>query len=245
MTAFLLSVITVTKNCVGTINKTLDSVCSVKTQDMEYVVVDGLSTDGTLSALRDRGALVDCLKSEPDSGIYHAMNKAVSLSRGRYVLFINGDDELVSDGFPAVMEALARNRDHIICATTLVGDHLSPAEILAAKPWCLPFFNAVPHPSSFIRRELIAGSPFREDLRIASDYDFFLGAYLSGQSFRTLPVVTALHHRGGASGNAMLSQAECDKVRREKLGWLYPLTSGMVSLYRHGRALVRPRAARV
>ena len=243
MDAPLLSIVTVTKNCAATIDKTLDSVGAVKRPGVEYVVVDGVSTDSTLEVIRARGGLVDRLVSEPDSGIYNAMNKGVCLARGRYVLFINGDDALVADGFTDVMDAMARGRDGIICATTLVGELASPAETLVAKPWRLPFFNSIPHPSSFVCRDLLLRSPFREDLRIVSDYDFFLGAYMAGESFRVLPVVTAQHQRGGASGDVHRSRTELDRVRRERLGWRYPLVNGVAALYRACKCAIRGKAA--
>lgn len=238
----LLTIVTVTKNCDATIDRTLDSVSAVKQPGVEYVVVDGVSTDATLEVILARGGLVDQLVSEPDSGIYNAMNKGVGLARGRYVLFINGDDALVTDGFATVMDAVAKGQNGIICGTTLVGDLASPTETLVAKPWRLPFFNSIPHPSSFVRRELLLRSPFREDLRIVSDYDFFLGAYLAGHSFRVLPVVTALHQRGGASGDIQRSQAELERVRRERLGWCYPLMNGVVAFYRQCKRVIGGRA---
>jgi glycosyltransferase involved in cell wall biosynthesis len=238
----LLSIVTVTKNCVATIDRTLNSVRALKLPGVEYVVVDGASTDATMEVIRAHGGLVDRLVSESDSGIYHAMNKGVGMARGRYVLFINGDDVLVADGFAAVMDAMAVGQDEIICATTLVGQLASPIETLVAKPWRLPFFNSIPHPSSFVRRELLLRSPFREDLRIVSDYDFFLGAYLAGHSFRILPVVTALHQRGGASGDTQRSQAELENVRRERLGWRYSLINCVAILYRQCKRAVGGRA---
>jgi len=238
----LLTIVTVTKNCAATIDKTLDSIAAIKRPEIEYLVVDGVSTDATLSAIRHRGALVDKLVCEPDTGIYNAMNKGVRLARGRYVLFINGDDALVADGFPAVMDALALGVDKIICATTLVGDIASPTEILVARPWRLLFVNSVPHPSSFVYRDLLLRRPFREDLRIASDYDFFLGAYLAGQSFRVLTVPTALHQRGGASGDSHRSQAELECVRRDRLGWSYLWVNGMAAVYRKGMRMLRKKA---
>ena len=241
MTDFVLTIVTVTKNCAATIGKTLESVSDVKEPRVEYVVIDGASTDATLEIVQSRGALVDLLVSEPDGGIYNAMNKGVRLARGRYVLFINGDDSLVPDGFPNVMDLMSRGQDKIICATTLVGKLDSPDETLMAIPWRLPFFNSIPHPSTFVSRDFLLRHPFREDLRIVADYDFFLSAYLSGQSFRVLPVVTALHHRGGASGDVQRSQAELDRVRRERLGWCYALINGLMSLYRRCKRVIRVR----
>jgi glycosyltransferase involved in cell wall biosynthesis len=196
MTDLLLTIITVTKNCEETINRTLESVNAVKRPGVEYIVVDGVSTDATLEIILSWKGLVDRLVSEPDEGIYNAMNKGVRLANGRYVLFINGDDALIIDGFSAAIDAMTRGSDGIICATTLVGGLVDPVETLTAKPWRLPFFNSIPHPSSFVRRDLLLRNPFREDLRIASDYDFFLGAYLASERFFILPAAAALHQRG-------------------------------------------------
>ena len=243
MFELLLSIITVTKNCASTIDQTLDSVDAVKRPCMEYLVVDGFSTDSTIEAIRARGDLVDQFISEPDGGIYNAMNKGVKLARGRYVLFINGDDTLVADGFASVMAAAARGKDEIICATTLVGDFSSPLETLVSKPWLLPFFNSIPHPSSFVSRDLLLRCPFREDLRIASDYDFFLGAYLARRSFCILPVITAIHQRGGVSGNVACSQSELEIVRRTRLGWRYPIFNFLAIVYRQLKLVFGGRAA--
>jgi glycosyltransferase involved in cell wall biosynthesis len=238
MSEYLLSIVTVTWNCAQTIEQTLLSVRAIKQDGVEYIVIDGGSTDGTLDVVGRFGDLVDRIVSEPDSGIYNAMNKGVNLARGRYVLFINGDDELVSDGFPAAMDAMSREMGRIICATTLVGEKVSPDEILVAQPWRLPFFNSIPHPSSFVRRELLLRSPFKEDLRIVSDYDFFLHAYLARESFYVLPVVTALHQRGGASGDVQRSLAELERVRRDRLGWRYPFVNGLAWSYRQVKHLL-------
>ncbi|SDH63051.1 glycosyltransferase [Propionivibrio dicarboxylicus] len=233
----LLTIITVTKNCVASIGRTLDSVRAVKRSGVEYVVVDGASSDGTTEAIRASGTLVDRLISEKDHGIYNAMNKGVANARGRYILFINGDDELLPGDFPIVLETLANSSAKIICTTTLVGTTSCPTETLVARPWHLPFYNSIPHPSTFVARDLLLRSPLREDLRIVSDYDFFLFAYLSGQAFLVLPKVTALHQRGGASGNVNLSQRELERVRKERLGWRYPICNGLMALYRLARRL--------
>ena len=74
MTELLLTIVTVTKNCSQTIERTLDSVAAVKQKQIEYIIIDGVSVDATLSIIRSRGALVDRLVSEPDAGIYNAMN---------------------------------------------------------------------------------------------------------------------------------------------------------------------------
>ena len=228
----LLTIVTVTKNCVATLGKTLDSVKAIKGSDIEYVIVDGGSTDGSLELIAEYSGLVDRMVTEPDTGIYNAMNKGVALAQGRYVLFINGDDELVTEGFLLVLKTLKNRSPEVLSATTLVGSVSRPEEVLVANPWLLPFFNSIPHPSTFVTRSLLTASPFREDLRIAADYDFFLQAFLSRRRFLVVPAITALHQRGGASGNSALSENEVQKVRIERLGISYPIVNVIANTYR-------------
>lgn len=228
----LLSIITVTKNCATTVSRTLESIKAIKALDIEYIIVDGLSNDDTLSIIHQYKEYVDVLLSESDSGIYNAMNKGITLAKGKYVLFINGDDELVADGFSEILRTLQHEQAEIVCATTVVGSVAAPLEILVAKPWHLLFFNSIPHPSAFVSTSLLRKYPFREDLRIASDYDFFLRSYLARQSFAIVSGVTALHHRGGASGDTDRSSNEVEAIRREQLGYRYPVLNLIRAVYR-------------
>lgn len=228
----LISIVTVTKNCGGTLARTLRSLKSIKATDIEYIIVDGVSTDDTLSVIEQFPGLVDQLISEPDTGIYNAMNKGLALTKGDYVLFINGDDELMPNGFAHVKSVLRNGNIDVLCATTLVDSVESPAEILIPQPWRLLFYNAIPHPSAFVASALLKKYRFREDLRIASDYDLFLRLFMDRRRFVKLDVATALHRRGGASGNISLSELEVDRVKRERLRWFYPLVATAKSLHR-------------
>ncbi len=218
MSKKLLTIITVTKNCADTIARTLHSVSLIKTPEIEYLVVDGASQDGTLSIIQQYTGIIDQLSSERDNGIYNAMNKGVAKAQGEYILFINGDDQIEPDGFRAVVDVLRVSKENIVCATTI-----APAtnETLVARPSDLLFHNAVPHPSSFVHAELLRSYPFREDLKIASDYDFFLYHYMKGYRFLILPFVTAVHTRGGASGDTARTLNELKLIRKKQMGLLY------------------------
>lgn len=228
----ILTIATVTRNCVGTLAATLKSVREIANASIQYVVVDGASTDGTLELLQQYRELIDDMVSEPDRGIYNAMNKAVRLARGEYILFLNGDDVLLPAGQIAVMEELAKRRAAIVCATTLVGSASHPDETLVPQPWRLPFYNSIPHPSAFASTSLLKQYPFREDLRIASDYDFFLGCFLRRVKFKVLPVDCAVHQRGGASGNVELSLREVEQIQRYRLNLAYPLIAASLKANR-------------
>lgn len=214
----LLSIVTVTKNCVTSLDQTFKSVSAIKTADIEYIVVDGASTDGTVELIKNSEKLIDQFISEPDSGIYNAMNKGLDLAVGKYILFINGDDVLLPEGFPIVWPFLMDGNASIISARTRVLREGKSEPDLVAKTWQLFFFNAIPHPSTFVLTALLKKYRFREDLRIASDYDVFLKLFLDGNRFIKVNAITALHHRGGASSNSSLSLTEMDHIRLDRLG---------------------------
>jgi glycosyltransferase involved in cell wall biosynthesis len=235
----ILSIITVTKNCANSLDRTLKSVSAIKTVDTEYIIVDGVSTDGTIELVRNSGKLVDKFISESDSGIYNAMNKGLDLAIGKYILFINGDDELLPEGFQSVWPLLIAGNASIISATTRVLSDGKPAPDLIAKPWQLLFFNTIPHPSTFVLTALLREYRFREDLRIASDYDLFLRLWLDGNRFVKVNATTAFHHRGGASANSVLSLDEMTAIRLERLGHRkFQLIDIAWSIYRRTKALL-------
>lgn len=228
----ILSIITVTKNCVYSIEKTFNSVKMVKNERIEYIVIDGVSTDGTLKLITAYASLIDVFVSEADTGIYNAMNKGIKHATGDYVLFMNGDDEILEEGFADVLGALESSKAPIVCAKTIVGEISQPSEKLIAEPWKLLFFNSIPHPSSFVSKALLERYPFREDLNIASDYDFFLQAYLAKVKFYIISKPTALHGRGGMSGDKEKSFAEILRIRKERLGWRLPYINRIHESYR-------------
>lgn len=93
----MLSLITVVRNGAGTLEKTIESIARFRCPGVEYVVIDGGSTDGTVELLKRRQDHVNIWISEPDTGIYDAMNKGVQRSRGRWILFLGADDLLATD----------------------------------------------------------------------------------------------------------------------------------------------------
>ena len=92
-----LSIVTVVRNDAGRLLRTLESVARQKSDRIEYLVIDGDSSDATLELIRSHEGLIDRWVSEPDGGIYDAMNKGTGLSRGRYLMFLNAGDELIAD----------------------------------------------------------------------------------------------------------------------------------------------------
>ncbi len=113
------------------------------------------------------------LISESDDGIYDAMNKGVSLASGEYILFLNGDDCIFCEDFDLIIKSLKQRTADIYCSQTLAFDANGQFNVLVANKWLLPYYNSIPHPSSFVSRTLLTLYPFRKDLRIAADFDHF------------------------------------------------------------------------
>jgi glycosyltransferase involved in cell wall biosynthesis len=99
------SIVCVTYNAAGTLPNLFKSIQQFKTRDTELVIIDGNSTDNTLDLIKNKESLVDFWTSEPDNGIYEAMNKAVTHTKGQWIIFIGADDEL-AEGFGDMVAAL-------------------------------------------------------------------------------------------------------------------------------------------
>lgn len=236
----LVSIITVTKDCALTIGRTLESVQAVKAPDIEYIVIDGQSTDDTLPIIQRHGSLADILVSERDTGIYNAMNKGAALASGQYILFLNGDDRIIPEGFNKAKAILEAEHPEILsCRSEVFEENETRSGLLIPAPRRLFFFNAIPHLSTFVSSDLQKSYKFREDLRIASDYDLFLRLFLGRHAFRVADISTAVHYRGGVSGNVQQSLAEIDRIKKDNLGMLlYSIVRLIESLNRMRKAAV-------
>jgi glycosyltransferase involved in cell wall biosynthesis len=106
---FKVSVITVVRNGEKTISALFNSVRNFKTKDVEFIVLDGLSNDKTVEIIKQNQDIIDTWKSEPDKGIYDAMNKAVELTKGQWLIFIGADDQLLAGFKEMVTELKAKN----------------------------------------------------------------------------------------------------------------------------------------
>jgi glycosyltransferase involved in cell wall biosynthesis len=228
----ILTIITVTKNCNFTVSKTLESISKIISNEIEYIVIDGISEDGTLEKLKEYLPIIDFLISESDDGIYDAMNKGVSIASGEYILFINGDDQIHCENFDLIIQSLKQRTAEVYCSQTLAFDGNGQSNVLKANKWLLPFYNSIPHSSSFVSRSLLTLYPFRRDLRIASDYDLFLKLLISRKKFKTVNIISAIHNRGGASSNVDLSSAEVKMIRKEQLGHYFYFFESIHWLYR-------------
>ena len=149
----LVSVITVVRNAAATITATLDSVRAQRQVDIEHVIVDGTSSDGTLDILKAHQH--DQLRwiSEPDQGIYDAMNKGIDLAKGEWLLFLGADDVLAD---PAVLSDIFERQEllqyDLVCGRS---SYHGGRECVPRLDWHTLIFNTVHHQAAFYRRRSV------------------------------------------------------------------------------------------
>lgn len=208
-----LSIITINFNDKKGLEKTIKSVTSQSFNDMEYIVIDGGSTDGSCEVIKEHVSNIDHWVSESDNGIFNAMNKGLDRSSGEYCLFLNSGDYLL-DG---VLHKVFANdlTDDIAYGDLRVKSGEACEDI--AFPEYITFFNLftayLPHPSTFIKKrcfEAIGG--YDEKYAIVSDWAFFAKA-IGKYNFSTkhIPLTISCHSLGGIS-----SQPQHNKRHQEE-----------------------------
>ncbi len=172
-----LSIITVNLNNASGLRKTIESVVIQTFQDYEYLIVDGGSTDGSMEVIKEFSGKIAYWVSEPDKGIYNAMNKGILKAKGEYLQFLNSGDWLVDDKILSIVFKNSRTADIIYGHLNVVFDtgiklHKSLNETNLSMVY---FFNdTIAHPSAFISRRLFASGLYDESFTIAADKKFFI-----------------------------------------------------------------------
>ena len=209
-----ITVVTATYNCVSTIRDCLRSVAEQRHPYIEHVVVDGVSTDGTIEILHQQVSQIDRIISEPDKGIYDALNKGVAHASGEVVGFLHADDVFADAGVLEDIAAAFQNPD----VDAVYGDltYVQKANTdQVVRYWrSSPFQRSTlargwmpPHPTLYLRRRLYEEfGGFDLSYRIAADYDFMLRVLgkVEGEVVY-LPRVLVKMRVGGASNRSIRS----------------------------------------
>lgn len=200
----LVSIVTVVYNGASTLERTIQSVLAQNYPNIEYVVVDGGSTDGTVDLLRKYEDRLDLWVSERDRGIYDAMNKGIALCTGEWVALINADDWYEAGAVAKVVEAAKRRADiNIVHGDIWIHYPNGHRKLKKAKRngFLLKYWEMVlNHPSFFVRRSYYEGRPFDATLRVSGDHKWTLAAWMrSAEQFLYLPEPLANFTAGGAS----------------------------------------------
>lgn len=214
-----LSVITINYNNLQGLADTIKSVESQSVRDFEWVVVDGASTDGSRALLEEHRDNITSWVSEPDSGIYNAMNKGIRMSSGEYLLFLNSGDMFADDQVVAKVLSELTGEDFIfgnIYHSDKLGVKAFKEKYTKGRDMAFMLTtSSLPHQSTFIHRSVFDRYGFyREDLRIVSDWEKLMDVLVFRHgSFRYIPIVISIYDTGGiSSSNKKLYNNERRKV---------------------------------
>ena len=208
-----ISVITVCFNAQGAIEKTIQSVVGQTYENLEYLIIDGASKDGTMAIVdryRDRIERCGRIVSEPDKGLYDAMNKGARLATGEWILYMNADDVFVDE---RVVEDTAAFIEKHPDAEVIYGN---TEQIL--EHGIYTFRSDVPykdhkimfcHQSVFVRTDVLRTHPFDLRYRYAADYEQLSHFYLDGRKFFHLDrTIARMELRGGTTFVNSIASAE-------------------------------------
>lgn len=222
------SVITVCFNSAATLAKTLDSVAAQTDAEVEHIVVDGASTDGTPAILAAYQHQLARVISEPDQGIYDAMNKGLRHATGQIIAFLNADDVYARDHvISRVTSIIEREQLDALLGDVAFVSYNDSARILRRyassrfTPKRIAWGWMPAHPALFLRREVFERvGPFRTDYRIAGDFEFVARVFQSGKlRYWHLPEILVNMRMGGASTagwrNTILLNREVLRACRE------------------------------
>lgn len=191
------SIITINYNNKEGLRKTIESVVGQSFRDFEYIIIDGGSTDGSIEVIKEYAGKVDYWVSEPDKGIYHAMNKGVLQAHGEYLNFMNSGDEFYNNG---VLQEVAPSLDSdivvgkIVHGTEVWGFHKEDITLMDL------IRGTVLHQASFFRKELFDENRYDESYKIVSDWKFYIQTLIfNNATFRNIRSIVCRFVPGGVS----------------------------------------------
>lgn len=210
----LISVVTVVYNGVQNLENTILSVINQNYSNIEYIIVDGNSNDGTVDVIKKYEDQIDYWQSEPDTGIYDAMNKGISLAKGDYVAMMNSGDSYVPNIMKTVVESINLHPDSIMHGIIKCYKNSTFTHVEGKNYLDLPY-GMIAHPTVFTPVELHKKyGGYDKNLKIAADYDFFLKMFYNKEKFYFMDFIVANFDYSGISNTSNLVFEECDLIRK-------------------------------
>jgi glycosyltransferase involved in cell wall biosynthesis len=215
----LVSIITVTFNAEASIEATICSVIDKSDHRCEYLIIDGGSSDGTVAIVEKHLQNITHFISEPDSGIYHAMNKGIDIAQGRYLYFVNAGDLILDIPYDVLENYL--DTKYAMIAFPVIDSNGNLR--LPAINWLIKIRNLLPHQGCFYKKDLKISYTLK--YKVFADFDLNQRIYIQNNPIKVLntPVV-ASHDLGGISHNKTHGK-EIFLVVGDNFGLFYKLLS--------------------
>ena len=197
------TIVMVTYNCVNVVENAIQSIISQDYNDIELIIVDGGSTDGTLDRLHRHDEYIAALVSEPDNGIYDAMNKGIRLATGDIIGFLGSDDVYLPGAVSAVVHGFEKSGADLVYGNVIYHrvngyEHFDYGKLDFDR---YVYGNILCHQSFFVRTSIQKDMPFDLSYKLAADYKFHMTLYFSGYRFYYIDKDIAIYSCLGNSGS--------------------------------------------
>lgn len=190
-----LSIITINYNNLDGLKRTVESIVNQTWQEFEYIVIDGGSTDGSAAYIASQSENIDYWVSEPDKGIYNAMNKGITKANGEYLVFMNSGDSYLSPNTLQLCQTVFGNfKADVYYGQIKFDDKNVVRTVVYPSKLSLPFMKnkAINHQACFFSRKLLLEfKGYNEQYVLAADYHYYLKVYIAGKIFHPIlfPIV--------------------------------------------------------
>lgn len=227
----LVSIITVCYNSVETIEKTVNSVLHQTYPNIEYIIVDGGSTDGTVDVISRYSDKITYWISEPDKGIYDAMNKGLLKATGKWVNFLNSGDWYCSNNVISKISPFLNDESDIVYGDVyfVQTNYMFICRCESIDNMKYRMIN--PHPATFVRREYHVSHLFDISYKSSGDYNFFYSAYykdLCKFQYISFPIAFYNNTEGMSKDNILIRLLEDLRVRGNEHKWFLCLKAYLV-----------------
>ena len=210
----LITIITVSYNAVRTIENTILSVLNQVYLDIEYIIIDGGSTDGTLDIIKKYQEKIAYWVSEPDKGIYDAMNKGIEKATGDYLFFLGADDILMENAIQKIFGDNLSTKFLMIYGNVMYDNNNIVKSRVSYKTF---LHNTIHHQATFYSRKLFDSFRYDTSVKITSDYELNLLVFLKEKNntiYKDI-IVSYCKDDGISRQNALLAQKEMNCIRRK------------------------------
>lgn len=221
MNKITFSIITVCYNAEKVLERTIKSVINQKYRNFEYIIVDGKSDDSTMDIVKKYKSSIDCIISEPDKGLYDAMNKGILASSGDYIIFINADDSLADNDVLANVASLIHSQQPV--KDVYYGNNRIVNEygVFVNYPRDIKLLDhkwVVSHQALFAKSSLLRENLFDISYKYCADFKQISSLYLKGYSFDylNLTISETPYDSGTTYDNYIKSTKEHFRVLRER-----------------------------
>lgn len=234
------SIITVCFNSSKTIKNTFESVLNQSYNNFEYIIIDGNSTDGTIDIIKEYENLFNkkgikfTWKSEPDNGIYDAMNKGIRLSTGVLIGILNSDDTFETNALFNINQSYIKNPNYDVYHGMLKYINNGVTTMIRGSNSNILEKNMIEHPACFVKLQVYRMyGEFSLEYKFVSDYEFLLRIKRAGCKFLLIDSIISNFDENGA-GNSYYSRMELIKLKKK-----YKIVNNIELIYNVSKVYIR------